>query len=661
MSPTDRPLPRAWRAVWPAALAFGAVEAFAAGAPLPALVRLGYLLPVWGALAVVATLGVAALAPALAALPRWARGSVAPAFTVGAAFEVARLAGGVGNHDLLAAAVGMAALGGLAAGLALARPIDVLPAPTRRAAHFTAVGVVAARIALTNRAAIDVLGPAFVLAPLAALAVFLVARRPRPRAVGLVGAVLAVAFLGFGMVGSAPRAIVADGGWGAFVVRGARALADRDGDGHAHVFGGADCAPDDPARHPDAVDVPGDGVDQDCDGVDAPASAWPAPAWDPALAGKARDLIVVTVEALRPDVVGFLGCPLPTTPNLDALAAEAVVFERAYASSSATMIALPAFWAGVLPSGVRFGEKTGRYRPIDPTTPWLPATLQAAGFRTVAVVVDYDGFRADAGAGFDRGFDVFDRDLPAGQRSGAFHGFPSAEVVDRALAHVDRAGDARLLLWVHLVEPHAAYEQPPGAPVFGEQDRHRYAAEVHHVDAQLARLIEGLRARGRWDDAALLVVGDHGEAFGEHGVRFHGSRLHEAQVRTAALLRAPGVPGRRVEAPVQHADLIATAQNLLGVRAGFDRLEGRNLAPALRGEPLPRPEVVLELFQQATGRLYNGAVVRWPLKLLHAPWSEETVLYDLAADPGETTDLSASRPADVEALMRVLRAARAPR
>jgi arylsulfatase A-like enzyme len=132
-----------------------------------------------------------------------------------------------------------------------------------------------------------------------------------------------------------------------------------------------------------------------------------------------------------------------------------------------------------------------------------------------------------------------------------------------------------------LFEPHYRYEQPPGAPQFGGDERSRYDAEIWHADRQLGRLIEGLRRQQVWDKTVLLVTGDHGEAFGEHGDRWHGSNLHDPQLRPGALLRVPGVTGKRVDVSVTFTDLAPTLARVLGDRQTFDQLRGRSLAPLM--------------------------------------------------------------------------------
>jgi arylsulfatase A-like enzyme len=136
----------------------------------------------------------------------------------------------------------------------------------------------------------------------------------------------------------------------------------------------------------------------------------------------------------------------------------------------------------------------------------------------------------------------------------------------------------------------------------------------------------------------ILVLGDHGEEFGEHGSRFHGSNLYEAQVRTAALLRIPGVAARRVPDPVSLLDFAPTLLDLMGLAAGFESLMGRNLVPVLAGGAL-EPGLFLESFRVDDGTEALLAFVEWPLKLIYTQGSATLELYHLLDDPLERRNL----------------------
>jgi len=152
----------------------------------------------------------------------------------------------------------------------------------------------------------------------------------------------------------AGAAIAADSSpLGQGLLRASRAATDFDRDGQSSLFGGRDCAPLDRTRLPGAIDVPGNGVDEDCSGADADASvAMPTGARFsglPRRPGRRPDIVWFVVDAVRQDHVGFLGYQRETTPNLDQLAKESVVFSRAVSQSSATGLSFPSFLTGIDP------------------------------------------------------------------------------------------------------------------------------------------------------------------------------------------------------------------------------------------------------------------------------------------------------------------------
>jgi arylsulfatase A-like enzyme len=283
-----------------------------------------------------------------------------------------------------------------------------------------------------------------------------------------------------------------------------------------------------------------------------------------------------------------------------------------------------------------------RMRRIGPQTPWLPELLAARGYDTSAILTDFAAFTEQESAGFARGFRNYDVSTKLQYRGGTMWGFPAAEQIDKAIAFTEQARRP-FLLWLHLFEPHYTYEQPPGAPRFGGDEQSRYDAEIWHVDQQLGRLIRALKEQGVWDKTVLLVSGDHGEAFGEHDDRWHGTNLHDPQMCPAALLRVPGVVGKRIKEAVTFTDLAPTLTRLLGDRQSFDQLRGRSLTPLLHRPKLPEGSgnFVVESFSVDDGHAYQAALVQYPLKLIYVESGRRFTLFDLAQDPAERRPISA--------------------
>ena len=210
----------------------------------------------------------------------------------------------------------------------------------------------------------------------------------------------------------------------------------------------------------------------------------------------------------------------------------------------------------------------------------------------------------DARFGLDRGFELYDDDIPRDPTTAA-PGLeaerPGAEVVDRALSWLDADDRRPFFAWVHLYDAHAPYEPPE--PYRGRFADRPYDGEIAAVDAQVARLLSYLDERGLAGDTIVAVAADHGEALGEHGELTHGLLLFEPTLRVPLLLRAPGrLPGGVVVGePVGLADLAPTLAGLAGV----------SLAPPR--QPARRPRSL------AVARRRRRAAARRPLRRDRVP------------------------------------------
>lgn len=490
--------------------------------------------------------------------------------------------------------------------------------------------------------------------PLAGGFVFVVADRSellRDRARAALGAsfglfVLCGAWFLFAPPSIGPR-LASNGAWSRALIAALARVSDIDRDGYSSWLGGGDCAPFDPKIHPRAVEIPGDGIDNNCIGGDGGKAAAPQrPIWGSSAHGSPSNLnlVVITIETLRRDHASFIGAARDTTPNLRGLASSSLVFERMYSAAPYTRLALASLFSSYAPSEIEWQllEPEKHMRHIASGTPWLPELLAARGYETIAVLTDFSAFTTQENIGFERGFKHYDTSTQLEYRGGTMRGFPAAAQVDKALDYLARATPP-FLLWLHLFEPHYRYEQPPDAPLFGGDEKSRYDAEIWHVDHQLGRLLGALRERGVWDSTVLFVSGDHGEAFGEHDDRWHGTNLFDPQLRPAALLRVPGINGKRVDASVTFTDVAPTLARIIGDRQTFDQLRGRSLAPLMHHRALPESQrgFVAETFNIEDGRAYQAALVADALKLIYTEQGQRFTLFDLAKDPRETSPIDA--------------------
>jgi arylsulfatase A-like enzyme len=376
-----------------------------------------------------------------------------------------------------------------------------------------------------------------------------------------------------------------------------------------------------------------------------------------AAAAAPPDVVLVTLDTVRADRMGFLGSKRGLTPALDAFAREAVVFEQAFAQAPITTVSHATILSGTYPPthGVQdFGIA------LPAALPWLPAALSAKGYETGAfvgsIVLDPKGPIAP---GFDRGFSVYDAGFER-RRDGAdpykTKERRGPEVVARALAWLAERRSGPVFLWVHLYDAHDPYDAP--APFASRFAKAPYDGEIAGVDAVVGRLVEGLRKLGRLDGALMAVAADHGESLGEHGEDTHGVFLYDATIHVPLLVRLPqgAEHGRRVPARASLVDLAPTLLEGAGV-AVPEAMQGHSLLPLARGERTAERPAYAE-------SEYSHRVFGW--SPLHAWRSERFLfieaprreLYDERADPGSTRNLAGERTAVVAGMSAELEGAR---
>ncbi|HEX7601717.1 MAG TPA: sulfatase-like hydrolase/transferase [Polyangiaceae bacterium] len=442
---------------------------------------------------------------------------------------------------------------------------------------------------------------------------------------------------------------------GKIALAAVRRATDRDHDGASPYFGGGDCDDHDRSRSPFAVDVPGNGVDEDCDGVDMPAPVptfVPPPKKAPPVLPKDLNLIFITVDTLRPDV-GFMGYPKPTTPNLDALAARSVVFDDAYAMASYTGKSIGPLLTGKYPSETE--RDGGHFNKYGASNVLVTERLHAANIRTLGAASHW---YFAPWSGLSQGMDTWDLSAqPADGQGDSDTSVTSGALSDAAIrllkhaADPDDAGEAkRFFLWLHYFDPHAQYMAHEGAPDFlGDgrggvaAQRAAYDGEVWFTDKHIGRVLDFVAQQPWADHTAIVVTSDHGEAFGEHNMSWHGMDVWEPLVRVPLLVYVPGLTAHHVDVKRSHVDLVPTLLDVMSVaQPAPGELSGQSLVDDLVGEgPFVERDVYIDM-PVGPNTLMRKAVVtgKTPgMKLIYAG-GKNYQLYDLAADPEEKNDLS---------------------
>ena len=278
------------------------------------------------------------------------------------------------------------------------------------------------------------------------------------------------------------------------------------------------------------------------------------------------NVLLITVDTFRADRLGG------NTPALAGLAREGIRFDSADSPVPLTLPAHASLMSGLLP--LHHGMRNNGVSAFPAARQTL-ATAFGSSYRSGAFV---GSFILDHRFGLDRGFERYDDEIVRNvtDSSGTFDAERrGGEVVDRALAWL-RQNDARpFFAWVHLYDAHAPYAPPAPYP-------QTYDGEVAYVDAQVARLLAAVD-RG---NTIVVVVGDHGEALGEHGELTHGLLLYEPTLHVPMIIAAPSLSPRVIRTPVSTVDLAPTIASLAGI--AFPAVDGRDLALRNGREPQPR-------------------------------------------------------------------------
>jgi len=411
------------------------------------------------------------------------------------------------------------------------------------------------------------------------------------------------------------------------------------------------------------------------------------------------NIVLLTVDCLRSDRVGFMGYEGGTTPFLDELAEDGVVFENAFATGPTTTQSMPGLMTGTCPS------LFGGYPPIPESQTTLAEAFSDAGYTTVGI---HSNPWLHPLHGFDAGFDVY-VDITEGERQGTrpepkagetasrssldaakgraietlkstYYELPpslrrvisqsyfthhylfdrardKAEIaVDRAIAELDEHGADELFLWVHFMDVHRPYTLPSSGigdgiwqtaritqpaytdptPEDQEHISQVYDQSVAYVDSQIERLYREFEQRGVDEETLFVVTSDHGEEFGEHGDWFHRNfKLYDELLKVPLLIADPSSSSGRVEDTVSLVDVAPTLLDRAGIPLP-DSTEGEQVSLSHLGEQFESRDVVIsEIFDPDRDRV---AIRTDGWKYIRYESHEE--LYNLESDPEEQNDLS---------------------
>ncbi len=397
---------------------------------------------------------------------------------------------------------------------------------------------------------------------------------------------------------------------------------------------------------------------------------------------KSANILLITVDTLRPDHLGCYGYMRDTSPVIDDLAKRGALFQNAVVQWPKTS---PSF-ASMMTS--TYGHKNrvmGTRQKLGDFNTTIAEILYNSGFNTVGIVGNAN---LAAGFNFDQGFKWYqepwnDSVVEDDNKSGC----DATTLTNRAIDWLEEHGDDNnYFLWVHYIDPHAKYIPPPpfdslfvddpyyhlgdrkialnegqnedmggspGRARLGDIDRlnhyiSQYDGEIRYMDEEIGRLMTTVRAIGLWEDLLIIFTSDHGESLGEHNYYFeHGRLPYDACAKVPLIFSGGKIkqPGVRVEEPVAILDLFPTILDYAGLNT-IGEEAGITLQPLIEMDTrdLKRNFVFMESGYEMN---YQRSIRDTKWKLIYVPevriqkimTGSEYELYDLTSDPGETVNL----------------------
>jgi len=397
------------------------------------------------------------------------------------------------------------------------------------------------------------------------------------------------------------------------------------------------------------------------------------------------NLLLVVVDTLRADRLGCYGNSSGMTPCMDALAAEGVLFRKAYAHAPWTLASFASLLTSTYPAQHKAGGWVGEFLKLRSDAVTVGDCFRAAGSRTGSIVsVDF----LTENFGMHKGFDTVDHDVSRNNHLTRI----ATRTTDTALRWLNKNGEEPFFLMVHYFDPHLVYDPPAEFRaqfalegdkntkdvIFGEvrdivafrQGRLELSGkkierleglhngEVAYTDRELGRLLDGLAKRGLDKNTIVVLTSDHGEEFHDHGGFEHGHTLYDELLHIPLIVRWPErIPaGVEVDATVRHIDVAPTVCGLAGVEPG-NKFQGLDLSPMWQTGATPEdlPVFAEGYFwspEKRFARIADGK------KTIAYTASKRVEIFDLESDPAESVDIAGRDQAQTERLKKDLFLAR---
>jgi arylsulfatase A-like enzyme len=360
------------------------------------------------------------------------------------------------------------------------------------------------------------------------------------------------------------------------------------------------------------------------------------------------NLVLIHLDALRPDHLGFAGYTRKTSPVLDRFREGAVWFRNAYTPAPGTRFALASVFTGVDLDRIPQRRGAGYAFDLLPAASTLAEQLRDIGYDRIGLTIS---LVTEHSRGMGQGFRVWQAPWPSTLPPSEVSATSATRTTDAALRYAAAHEPGRpFLLFAHYQCTHEPYVKHPESD-FGDEDIDVYDSALAYCDHEIGRLLEAIDARPDAANTAIVFYSDHGELFGEHGFHEHGNTLFEPDVRVLLMVRPPAAVGfggsaRTVTVPVSIVDVTPTLTELAGAPCRSSE-GGKSLVPLLQGSADPelakRPIFLFADLMRPTLRYEARGVVKDGFKYIRYEPTGLEQLFDLSSDPQELHNLTGSQ------------------
>ena len=354
-----------------------------------------------------------------------------------------------------------------------------------------------------------------------------------------------------------------------------------------------------------------------------------------------RHVLLISIDTCRADYLSCYGYPQQTTPNIDAIAEEGILFENVVTPIPWTLPAHSSMLTGTIPPyhGVHdnYAYRLGQFNVT------LAEIMRQNGFQTAAII---GAFVMDSQFGLDQGFETYNDHFDGEVDTTTISQRRAEDVTRYGLKWLEEHHHEPFFLFLHYFDPHDEYVPPePFASAFRNN---LYAGEIAYTDHCIGQVIKKLKQLRLYGSTLIIITGDHGEMLGEHGEPTHSYFIYQSAIKVPLIFKLPGQrKSKNIKGLIGLIDIVPTICSLLGIQPPR---QGQDLSPCLLGKV--RPDRERYMYCESLGPTQYKAnalfgVVTNRFKYIQTTRPE---LYDLVQDPHETKDLIKREPQEARNL-----------